>query len=116
MVLEMLYIDYGGHGPFNIVYGKGIDKKQLDNLNDGPILVVGPCAVGEVGDYLSEKYPAQKIVMVNFHNALASVTGTLMKFMKIKSTDIVPMNPISTFLVFLNAKMHGTTAQTPPII
>jgi len=54
--------------------------------------------------------------MVNFHNALASVTGTLMKFMKIKSTDIVPMNPISTFLVFLNAKMHGTTAQTPPII
>ena len=116
MVLEMLYIDYGGHGPFNIVYGKGIDKKQLENLNDGPILVVGPCAVVEVGGYLSEKYPGRKIVMVNFHNALAAVTGALMKFMKIKSTDIVPMNPISTFLVFLNAKMHGTTAQTPPIL
>ena len=116
MVLEMLYVDYGGHGPFNIVYGKGIDKKQLENLNDGPILVVGPCAVEEVGGYLSEKYPGRKIVMVNFHNALAAVTGALMKFMKIKSMDVVPMNPISTFLVFLNAKMHGTTAQTPPII
>ena len=34
--------------------------------------------------------------------------------MKIKSMDVVPMNPISTFLVFLNAKMHGMTAQTPP--
>jgi hypothetical protein len=116
MVLEMLYVDYGGHGPFNIIYGKGIDRKQLENLNDGPILVVGPCAVEEVGDHLSRRYAGRKIVMVNFHNALADVTAALMKFMKIKSPELVPMNPISTFLVFLNAKMHGTTARTPPII
>jgi len=116
MLLEMLYIDHGGHGPFNIIYGKGIAKEEIENLNDGPILVVGPCAIEEVGDYLSERYPDKKIVTVNFHNDLAAVLSALMKFMKIKSTDIVPMNPISTFLVFLNAKIHGTTAHTPPII
>lgn len=55
MLLEMLHVDYGCNGEFSIVCGKGFDKSELDNLKD-PVLVVGPCAVEEVGEYLKQRY------------------------------------------------------------
>ncbi|MBE0512335.1 DUF362 domain-containing protein [Candidatus Bathyarchaeota archaeon] len=114
MVLEMLHVDHGGHGPFSIVYGNGIKKSELDNLKT-PILVVGPCAVKEVGRYLKEKFGDKEVDVVNSHNDLCEVTSKLMKFMGIKTMQVVPLKSSSIVLTWILAKLHGSTAHTPPI-
>ncbi|RLE46803.1 MAG: hypothetical protein DRJ31_09630 [Candidatus Methanomethylicota archaeon] len=111
MLLEMLHVDYGCNGEFSIGCGKGFDKSELDNLKD-PVLVVGPCAVEEVGEYLKQRY---KVVTVNYCNDLSAVLTALIKLMGIGTTRIVPMSPLKLILTWINAKLHGSTANTPPI-
>lgn len=93
MVLEMLYIDYGAHGPFTIVFGKGLNVKEFENLPT-PIMVVGPCAVDETGEFPKEKYGKKNVVLVNYCNDLAMITNTLLEFSGIGATRVVPLNPI----------------------
>jgi uncharacterized protein (DUF362 family) len=112
MVLEMLHVDYDGSGEFTIVFGKGFYQEELENLKP-PVLVVGPCAVEEVGDYLKKKY--RKVVEVPYCNDLAAVTEALMKFMGLKATRIVPISTLSLIATWLKAKIHGSTANTPSI-
>jgi len=114
MVLEMLHIDYGAHGPFSIVFGKGIDVKELKNLPT-PIMVVGPCAIDEVGKLLRERHGKKNVVLINYCNDLAAVTNILLKFSGIKATRIVPLNPIKVIFLLLQAKLHGSKACTPSI-
>ncbi len=114
MVLEMLHVDYGADGPFNIIFGKGLDEKELENLKDGPILLVGPCAIEEVGEFLKNEYPEKKIRTVNAHNDLAGVTSALMSFTNVSSTDVLPLS-FGTLLAYLKAKLHGSSAKTPPL-
>lgn len=114
MVLEMLHVDYEGQGPFNIIYGKGIDKKELKNLTEGPILVVGPCAIEETCDFLSKKYPDKRVVSVNAHNDLAEVTSALLDFMGVRVTDILPLS-FGSLLAYLKAELHGSSAKTPSL-
>ncbi len=112
MVLEMLHVDYGGDGEFSIVFGKGLERDELDNLKP-PVLVVGGCAVDEVGEYLKRKYG--KVVEIPFCNDLAAVTEGLMKFMGIKPTEVVPISTLELVLEWIKAKIHGSTARTPSI-
>jgi len=114
MVLEMLHVDYGGHGPFSIVFGKGIDRGDLEDLPT-PIMVVGPCAVDEVGAYLQEKYGRKNVVLIRFCNDLAAVTDTLLKFMGIKATRVVPMSPLKVIFLWILSKLHGSRAHIPSI-
>jgi len=114
MILEMLHIDYGAHGPFSIIFGKGINVKELEDLPT-PIMVVGPCAVDEVGELLKKRYGRKNIVLTNYCNDLAAVTNTLLKFSGIKATKIVPLNPIKVIFLLLQAKLHGSKANTPSI-
>ncbi len=114
MVLEMLHVDYGADGPFNIIFGKGFNKKELKNLKDGPILIVGPCAIGEVGGFLENEYPDKEIVTVDAHNDLAGVTSALLSFTGVKTTDILPLS-FGTLLAYLKARIHGSSAITPSL-
>jgi uncharacterized protein (DUF362 family) len=114
MVLEMLHVDHGGHGPFSIVFGKGIKKGELDNLKT-PILVVGPCAVEEVGRYLREKYGDKEVYMVNSHNDLCEVTSKLMNLMGINPLQLVPLKSSTIISTLISAQLHGSTAHIPSI-
>ena len=112
MVMEMLFVDYGGEGEFNLIYGKGFDQKELEELNSGPILLVGPCAIEELYDKLKRLYPKRKIICINSHNDLAGVTKALMKLMNIKIFQIVPFRA-DLILALLRAKLNRSTALTP---
>ena len=112
MVLEMLHVDYGGRGEFSIVFGKGLDRKELEDLKP-PVLIVGPCAVEEAGDFLKKRY--RKVVEVPYCNDLAAVLTALMKFMKLKATQLVPIPATSLIAEWIKAKLHGSTAHTPPL-
>ena len=110
MVLEMLHVDYGGEGDFTIVFGKGFD--DLEGLKP-PILVVGKCAVEEVGEELKRKYG--NVILIPYCNDLAAVTEALMKLMIIKATQIVPVSTLELIIEWIKAKIHGSTARTPSL-
>jgi len=112
MVLEMLYVDHGGEGEFNLIFGKGFEENELEELNPGPILLVGPCAIEELEEKLREKYPKKKIYTVNSHNALAEVTRILMKLMGVKVFQVAPLRA-DLIRALLSARLHRSTALTP---
>jgi len=93
---------------------KGLDVKEFKNLPT-PIMVVGPCAVDEVGEFLKEKYGKKNIVLINYCNDLAMVTNTLLKFSGIRATRIVPLKPINVIFLLSQAKLHGSRANIPSI-
>ena len=112
MVLEMLYVDHNGQGEFNLIFGKGFEENELEELNPGPILLVGPCAIEELEEKLREKYPKKKIYTVNSHNALAGVTKILMKLMGVGVFQVAPLRA-DLIRALLSARLHRTTALTP---
>ncbi|MGQ9723626.1 MAG: DUF362 domain-containing protein [Candidatus Jordarchaeum sp.] len=60
-MLDMFLFDANGKGNFSVVAGKGFQKSDLENLPE-PIVIVGDCAIKEVGDYLQTKYKDVRIV------------------------------------------------------
>jgi uncharacterized protein (DUF362 family) len=60
-MLDMFLFDAKGQGNFSVVAGKGFPKRDLKNLRE-PIVVVGNCAIEEVGDYLKSNYKDVRIV------------------------------------------------------
>jgi uncharacterized protein (DUF362 family) len=114
-VLEILTNDYAGRGGFSIVFGKGLEESDLDDL-PGDILVVGPCAIGERGAELRRRYPNRRIIEVNAHNDLRGITAGLTTLMKVRPVNMVPLNPLRSLWLFGQAKLHGLNSRVPPLL
>jgi len=108
--IDMFSSDYHGKRGFNFICGKGIDKKELENL-DGNFLVVGPCAAEEVGEYLKSKYRGRKIFIVPEHNDLASMSGKVVRLMRPNILGIVPLSPLTSVNLFIRARLNGSFAR-----
>jgi uncharacterized protein (DUF362 family) len=114
-ILEMLFNDYNGRGGWSLVYGKGLDRAALDNL-PGDILIVGPCAVDEVAAYLRQRYPDRTVYTVDAHNDLMLNTTYQARLSGITPIKMVPLNPLASAWLLLQAKLHGLTARVPPLL
>ncbi len=114
MVIEMLHVDYGADGPFNVIFGKDFDKEELEKLNEGPVLIVGPCAIDECRDFLEKRYPDKDIRTVDAHNDLAEVNSNVMDFMGMSTTDILPLS-WGMLWTYMKTKIHGSSANTPSL-
>ena len=114
-VLEILTNDYSGQGGFTIVFGKGFQDADLENL-PGDILVVGPCAIGERGAELRRRYPGRRIIEVGAHNDLRGIIAGLATLMKVRPRDMVPLNPLHSFSILLHARLHGLNSRLPPML
>jgi uncharacterized protein (DUF362 family) len=114
-IQEMLYNDYDGRGGWTLVCGSGFEEGDLENL-PGDILIVGPCACGEVGDKLAQRYPDRRIYRVEEHNDLMSNTRYQARLMGVTPVAMVPLNPLVSALTLLQAKLHGLTARVPPLL
>jgi hypothetical protein len=114
-IQEMLYNDLHGKGGWTLVCGSGFAEAALDDL-PGDILVVGPCACGEVTEKLLQRYPKRKIYLVPEHNDLMSNTRYQARLMGLTPLDLVPLNPVVSALILLQAKLHGLTARVPPLL
>ena len=114
-VLEMLYNDFRGQGGFTLIYGEGIDSSELEDL-PGDILVVGPCAVAETKDILSQAYPDRRVYFVDEHNDLMSVTTYMARIMGVPPLRMVPANPLLSVLLLAQAKLRGLNSRVPPIL
>jgi uncharacterized protein (DUF362 family) len=114
-ILEMLYNDYDGRGGWSLVYGKGLDRAALENLQ-GDILVVGPCAVSEAADFLRQRYSGRKVYTVDEHNDLMLNTTYQARLSGVTTVRMVPLNPIASAWLLLQAKFHRLTARVPPLL
>jgi len=113
--LEILSNDYPSQGGFTIVLGKGFDEAELEDL-PGDILVVGTCAINDLGAYLRRRYPDRRIIQVDAHNDLRGITAGLATLMKVRPLDLVPLNPLRSLWILLQAKLRGLNSRLPPLL
>jgi uncharacterized protein (DUF362 family) len=110
ITIDMLAGDYGGRGGWNFVCGKGIDLAELEGL-EGDFLVVGPCAVAEVSEWLKERYPGRRIFLIPEHNDLAGVVGKAVRLMRPNIRKILPFSiPMLVYLV-VRARIRGLNSR-----
>jgi uncharacterized protein (DUF362 family) len=114
-VLEILTNDFSGQGGFSIVFGKGFEDADLEDL-PGDILVVGQCAISERGAELRRRYPKRRIIEVGAHNDLRGIIAGLNTLMKVKTLDMIPMNPLRSSWILLQARLHGLSSRVPPVL
>lgn len=113
--LQVFWLDNGGHGRFDLVYGKGFDLAEIDALA-GPVLVAGKCAIEEVGDRLRARLGKKNVYFSATCNNLAQTAHALTKLLHIKTLDLVPLSTWKALGVLLKAKLHGSQANVPPVL
>jgi uncharacterized protein (DUF362 family) len=112
--LEILSNDYPSQGGFTIVFGRGFDEADLEGLT-GDILLVGACAINDRGADLRQRYPDRRIIEVDAHNDIRGVTAGLATLMKVRPLAMVPLNPVRSLSIALQAKLHGLNSRMPPL-
>jgi uncharacterized protein (DUF362 family) len=113
-IQEMLYNDFQGKGGWTLVFGKAVDKAKLEDV-PGAILVVGPCAVGELREWLEQRYPDRKLCFIDVCNDLRTNLMYQSRLMGVSPMQMAPVNPITAAWLLLMARWHGTTARVPPM-
>jgi uncharacterized protein (DUF362 family) len=113
--LEIMSNDYRGQGGFTIVFGKGFEEADLEDL-PGDIMVVGPCAINDRGADLRRRYPGRRIIEVEAHNDLRGITAGVAALMKIRPVDLVPLSPVRSLWIVLQARLHGLNSRLPPLL
>ncbi len=114
-IQEMLYNDYQGRGGWTLVCGSGFEEADLDDLL-GDILLVGPCACGEVADLLRRRYPDRRLYLVPEHNDLMASARYQARLMGVTPVRMVPLNPLVSAFTLLQARLRGLHARVPPLL
>ena len=112
---EILYNDQPGRGGWSLVCGSGFEDADFDDL-PGDILVVGPCACEEAADTLQRRYPHRKLYQVPEHNDLMSNARYQARLMGMTVAKTVPLNPLITGSLLLQARLRGLTARVVPLL
>jgi uncharacterized protein (DUF362 family) len=112
--LQVLYLDYGGKGGFQLVIGKGHDQKVIDQLK-GPVLVAGYCAIQEVGERLQSRLGKNNVYFSDGCNNLAQTIGALLSLMKVSPQKLVPLSTDKATNIILEAIKHASQATAPNI-
>ena len=114
-LLQILYNDHHGKGGWTMVMGKGFDMKEIDSIT-GKVLVVGHCAIEEVGDYLVKKLGKKNVFFSGKCNELAKSAAAMFYLMKVSPLEFAPISPFVSIKCILLAKLHGTKALVPSLI
>ncbi len=112
--LQVFYLDFQGKGGFSVVMGKGWDRARLERLRQR-VLVVGTCAVEEVGELLRSMRTVDEVAFSHGCNNLTDTITHLLRWMKIPPLRLVPVSPLTSALLLAHAKLRGTTARIPPL-
>ncbi len=113
--LEILSNDYPSQGGFTIVFGKGFEDADLEDL-PGDILVVGACTINDRGADLRRRYSDRRIIEVDAPNDVRGMTAGLAHLMKVRPLDMVPLNPLRALWILLQARLHGLNSRMPPLL
>ena len=114
-LLQILWNDHGGKGGWDMVMGKGHDPAVIDALK-GPVLVVGHCAIDEVGDRLVKRLGKRNVFFSGKCNELAKSAAAMFYLMKVDPLSFAPLPPLTAVKCLLLAKLHGTKALVPSVL
>lgn len=114
--LQLMHLDGGGRGGWTLVLGKGFDDGVVVGI-EGPVLLVGPCAVEEIGDRLIERLGSKRVHCSRECNDLAAVIESMCHLMKVSPFEMVPaVNPIKALTLVVQSWLNGSTARlTSPL-
>jgi hypothetical protein len=112
--LQAFSLDYQGKGGFSIVMGRGWDPRRLEKLQER-VLVVGKCAVEEVGERLRTLRSPDSLAFSNGCNNLTETITCLLRWMRISPLQMLPVHPLRSSLLLLQARVNGTQAAIPPL-
>ncbi|MDD3831777.1 MAG: DUF362 domain-containing protein [Clostridia bacterium] len=111
-LLQVLYNDHNGKGGWTMVMGKGHDSAEIDSI-EGQVLIVGDCAINEVGQRLIDRLGKKNVFLSHKCNSLASTAAAMFNLMKVNPMVFVPINPIKALYCLILSKLHGSTALVP---
>ncbi len=114
-LLQMLWLDFNGKGGFTILMGKGHDTSEVDAV-EGRVLLVGDCAIEEAAEGLSTRLGRKNVRTVWGCNNLRDNTAAQTKLMRVSPLKMVPLNPLVSGWILMQARMHRTTSRIPPLI
>lgn len=114
-LLQILYNDHHGKGGWTMVMGKGFDMEEIDSIQ-GKVLVVGHCAIDEVGEYLVKKLGKKNVFFSGKCNELAKSAAAMFYLMKVSPLEFAPISPFVSVKCILLAKLHGTKALVPSLL
>jgi uncharacterized protein (DUF362 family) len=113
--LEIISNDYPSQGGFTIVFGRGFEDADLEDL-PGDILMVGACTINDRGADLRRRYSDRRIIEVDANNDIRGITAGLATLMKVRPLDMVPLSPLRSLWIVLQAKMRGLNSRMPPLL
>ncbi|MDD4074724.1 MAG: DUF362 domain-containing protein [Eubacteriales bacterium] len=111
-LLQILYNDHHGKGGWTMVMGKGHDTREIDAI-EGRVLIVGDCAIEEVGERLLQRLGKRNVYFSPKCNSLASSAAAMFHLMQVDPMVFVPINPIRALGRLTLSKLHGSTALVP---
>lgn len=101
---ELFYQDHGGKGNYTLIFGKDIEKEELEELVE-PILLMGNCAVESYGSYLKEKY--NEVWEYSSCAKLGEYVEAILKANDIKPLSVLPFDPNIALFHLMIASLHG---------
>ncbi|MCQ2488471.1 MAG: DUF362 domain-containing protein [Clostridia bacterium] len=114
-LLQILYKDHNGKGGWTMVIGKGHDIAEIDAIQ-GKVLIVGDCAIDEVGDRLINRLGKKNVFLSHKCNSLADSAAAMFYLMKVSPMAFVPVSlPVALKNLALS-KLHGSTALVPSAV
>ncbi len=111
-LLQILYNDYGGKGGWTMVMGTGHDPAEIDAIK-GKVLIVGDCAINEVGDRLIARLGRKNVYLSHKCNSLADSAAAMFHLMKVNPMVFVPLPLPKALYLLIMSKLHGSTALVP---
>jgi uncharacterized protein (DUF362 family) len=109
-LLQVLSFDHSGKGGWTMVMGKGHDPQEINAIK-GRVLVVGRCAIAEIGDNLLRRLGKKNVYFSGHCNDLCASINALCHLMKVNPRVMAPLSLFTSLKLLAQAKLHGTQAR-----
>ena len=108
--LQMMSFDYHGKGGWTLVMGKGFNAGVIGNIKDR-VLVVGSCAVNEIGGSLVDRLGRDKVYLAPGCCELRLIIESMCHLMKVSPFKMVaPVHSFKAMFLILQAKWNNCTS------
>ena len=114
-LLQIFAYDHGGRGGWTMIMGKGHDPKEVESIT-GKVLVVGQCAIAELGQNLIQRLGRRNVYFSNHCNDLGASICAMAHLMKVSPLKLVPHPPLAAAKILLIAKLRGSNTKVPNLL
>ena len=109
--LQIFGFDQKGKGGWTLLMGKSFEDEAIQNIN-GRVLVVGQCAVKEVGEKLIDRLGKRNVYMSRECNDLTAIVESMCHLMKVSPFKLAPsLNPLKALVLLVKARLNKSSGR-----